>query len=197
MAPRTTGGTSSAGCAVRITMTCTRYKVRRGAGAVTSSVLAQISGPGEGHVVAVGPLEQIVFKATGSTTGDAFEFFEMTVQPGGGPPDHTHRDHDEAYYLCTGSLRFRLADQLFTATAGTYILAPRKTAHGFTNPGSEPATMLVLVRPAGLQGFFERLGPLLFGTPDEAEIARVSAEYACEDAAPLAVDESPRPTGSA
>jgi hypothetical protein len=57
--------------------------------------------------------------------------------------------------------------------------------------------MLVLVRPAGLQGFFERLGPLLFGTPDEAEIARVSAEYACEDAAPLAGDESGRPAGSA
>jgi mannose-6-phosphate isomerase-like protein (cupin superfamily) len=82
--------------------------------------------PGERHAVAVGPLEQIVFKATGSTTGDAFEFFEMTVQPGGGPPDHTHRDHDEAYYLCAGSLRFRLGDQLFTATAGTYLFVPEE-----------------------------------------------------------------------
>ena len=164
---------------------------------MTSPMPAQVSGPGQGHTVAVGPLEQIVFKATGSTTGDAFELFELTVQPGGGPPDHTHRDHDEAYYLCSGSLRFRLGDQLFTATPGTYAFAPRGTEHGFTNPNSEPATMLVLVRPAGLQGFFERLGPLLFGAPDEAEIARVSAEYACEDAAPLTVDESGRPSGSA
>jgi quercetin dioxygenase-like cupin family protein len=46
-----------------------------------------------------------VFKATGSTTGDAFEFLEMRVQPGGGPPDHVHRDHDEAYYMCAGALR--------------------------------------------------------------------------------------------
>ncbi len=157
---------------------------------------AQVSGPGEGHTVAVGPLEQIVFKATGSTTGDAFEFLELRVQPGGGPPDHLHRDHDEAYYLCAGSLRFRLGDQLFTATAGTYVFASRGMPHGFRNTGTAAATMLVLVRPAGLQGFFERLGPLLFGAPDEAEIARVSAEYACEDVAPLAVDESGHPTTS-
>jgi hypothetical protein len=57
--------------------------------------------------------------------------------------------------------------------------------------------MLVLVRPAGLHCFFERLGPLLFDAPDEAEIARVSAEYGCEDAAPLTVDVSGGPTSSA
>jgi quercetin dioxygenase-like cupin family protein len=142
----------------------------------------------------MGPLEQIVYKATGATTGDAFEFLEVRVQPGGGPPDHVHRDHDEAYYLCTGSLRFRVGDELFTATAGTFVLVRKGTAHAFTNPSTEPATMLVLVRPAGLQGFFERLGPLLFGEPDEAEIARISSEYASEDVAPLAADETgPQP----
>jgi quercetin dioxygenase-like cupin family protein len=163
---------------------------------VASPPPAQVSGPGEGHTVAMGPLEQIVFKATGSTTGNAFEFLEVRVQPGGGPPDHMHRDHDEACYLCAGSLRFRLGDQLFTATAGTYVFVPRGMEHYFRNTGTAPATMLVLVRPAGLQGFFERLGPLLFGVPDEAEIARISAEYACEDVAPLAVDESSHPTAS-
>jgi mannose-6-phosphate isomerase-like protein (cupin superfamily) len=171
-------------------------QVRRGAGAVTSPVTAQVSRPGEGHAVAVGPLEQIVF---GDRLDDrrCLRVLRDNSAPGGGPPDHTHRDHDEAYYLCAGSLRFRLGDQLFTATPGTYVFAPRRTAHGFTNPHSEAATMLVLVRPAGLQGFFERLGPLLFGAPDEAEIARISAEYACEDAVPLTVDESGRPTSSA
>jgi quercetin dioxygenase-like cupin family protein len=137
-----------------------------------------------------------VFKATGSTTGNAFEFFEMRVQPGGGPPDHVHRYHDEAYYLCAGSLRIRLGDRMLTATAGTFVFVPQGTAHAFVNTGTEAATMLVLVRPAGLQGFFERLGPLLFGEPDEAEIARVSAEYACEDVAPLAADETGHPATS-
>jgi quercetin dioxygenase-like cupin family protein len=157
---------------------------------VTSRLPAQVSGPGEGHTVAMGPLERIVFKATGSTTGGAFEFLEMAVQPGGGPPDHIHRSHDEAYYLGAGSMRFRLGGELFTATAGTYVFVPRGTPHAFTNTGTAAATMLVLVRPAGLQGFFERLGPLLFGALDEAEIARISAEYATEDVAPLAVDET-------
>lgn len=163
---------------------------------MASPLPAHVSGPGEGHNVAVGSLEQIVFKATGSTTGDAFELLEMTVQPGGGPPDHVHRDHDEAYYLCSGSIRFRLGGELLTATAGTYVFVPRGAPHAFTNTGTAAATMLVLVRPAGLQGFFERLGPLLFGAPDEAEIARISAEYATEDVAPLPVEESGHPTTS-
>ena len=54
----------------------------------------------------MGPLEYIVFKATGSTTGGAFELLELTVQPGGGPPDHLHRQHDETYYLFDGTFRF-------------------------------------------------------------------------------------------
>ena len=76
---------------------------------------------------------------------------------------------------------------MLTATAGTYVFVSRGTPHCFINPGTAAASMLALVRPAGLQGFFERLGPLLLGTPDEAEIARISAEYASEDVAPLAL----------
>ena len=156
---------------------------------MTSPLPVQVSGPGEGQTVDMGPLEQVVFKATGSTTGGGFELLELRVQPGGGPPDHVHRNHDEAYYVCSGALRFRLGDQRFTATAGTYVYVERGEPHTFANPGTTAATALVLVRPAGLQGFFERLGPLLFGAPDEAEIARISAEYACEDAPPLAINE--------
>ena len=145
----------------------------------------------------MGPLEQVVFKATGSTTGGAFELLELRVQPGGGPPDRCGSGSmTRRWTRCSGALRFRLGDQRFTATAGTYVYVERGEPHTFANPGTTAATALVLVRPAGMQGFFERLGPLLFGAPDEAEIARISAEYACEDAPPLAINESGDPTVS-
>jgi quercetin dioxygenase-like cupin family protein len=133
----------------------------------------------------MGPLEYIVFKATGSTTGGAFELLELTVQPGGGPPDHLHRQHDETYYLIDGTLRFRLASDLITGVSGSTIFVPRETEHAFFNGSAAPARMLVVVTPSGLQDFFERLGPLSFGPPDEGAIADISAEYGCEDVPPL------------
>jgi hypothetical protein len=37
----------------------------------------------EGPTVEMGPLERIMFKATGPATGGAFDLLEVTTQPGG------------------------------------------------------------------------------------------------------------------
>ena len=138
----------------------------------------------EGPTVEMGPLEQIMFKTTGPTTGGAFDLLEVTTQPGGGPPEHVHHRNDEAYYLIEGSFQVKLGNDVFTATPGSFIFVPRGTPHAFGNTSTEPARMLVIVTPGGMQGYFEQLSPLLFGPPKEAEITRVLAQYSAEITGP-------------
>jgi len=138
----------------------------------------------EGPTVEMGPLERIMFKAAGPATGGAFDLFEVTTQPGGGPPEHVHPRNDEAYYLIKGACQVKLGNEIFTATADSFIFVPRGTPHAFGNTSTEPARMLVMVTPGGMQGYFEQLSPLLSGAPKEAEIARILAQYSAEVTGP-------------
>ena len=74
----------------------------------------------------------------------------------------------------------KLGNDVFTATADSFIYVPRGTPHAFGNTSTEPARMLMMVTPGGMQGYFEQLSPLLSGPPKEAEIAQVLAQYSAE-----------------
>ena len=127
-------------------------------------------GPGEGATIegpAGGPL---TFKVRGEQTGGSLTAFENVIAPGDGPPLHTHADEDEAWYVIHGTLRFRLGDTHADAPAGSFVFVPRGTPHAFTNAGSEPARILVLFTPSGMERFFDRFAqlpafdPAAFGT---------------------------------
>jgi quercetin dioxygenase-like cupin family protein len=117
-------------------------------------------GPGEGATIegpAGGPL---TFKARGERTGGSLTAFENVIAPGEGPPLHTHAGEDEAWYMLAGTLRFRLGDDEAEAPAGTFVFVPRGTPHCFTNAGDEPARILVLFTPSGMERFFDRFADL-------------------------------------
>jgi quercetin dioxygenase-like cupin family protein len=138
----------------------------------------------QGPTVEMGPLERIVFKTSGATTGDAFDLLEVTTQPGGGPPEHVHHRNDEANYVINGALRVKLGSDLFTAEVGSFFFVPRGTPHAFGNVSAEPARLLVMIMPGGMQGYFEQLGPLLFGSPNQTDVARILAQYNAEVTGP-------------
>ena len=73
---------------------------------------------------------------------------------------------------------------LFTATTGSYFFVPRGTPHTFGNTSVEPVRLLVMITPGGMQGYFEQLGPVLFGPPNQAEITRILAQYNAEAIGP-------------
>lgn len=91
-----------------------------------------------------------------------------------------HHRNDEANYVIEGALRVKLGSDLLTAMAGSFFFVPRGIAHAFINMGAEPARLLVMIMPGGMQGYFEQLGPLLFGPPNQPEIARILAQYSAE-----------------
>jgi quercetin dioxygenase-like cupin family protein len=90
---------------------------------------------------------------TGGQTGGAFEVIEYSgpIQP----PPHTHREHDEAFYILNGGFVFAVGQEQVLAGPGDTVLIPRGTRHGFT---AEPeAKALFVTVPAGLEGFFVEL----------------------------------------
>jgi quercetin dioxygenase-like cupin family protein len=116
--------------------------------------------PGEGETIegpAGGPL---TFKARGEQTGGSLTAFENVIAPGDGPPLHTHAHEDEAWYVLAGTLRFRLGEHDASAPAGTFVFVPRGTPHCFTNAGDDPARILVLFTPSGMERFFDRFAEL-------------------------------------
>jgi mannose-6-phosphate isomerase-like protein (cupin superfamily) len=58
-------------------------------------------------------------------------------------PLHVHHDDDEAWYVISGALRFRFADEVVEAEAGSIVFVPAGVAHTF---GGDARYLLILTR---------------------------------------------------
>ena len=126
----------------------------------------------------------VTLKAAAVDTGDAYSLFEIETPPSGGFPVHTQRHDDESFYVIEGTYSFLVDEREIALGVGGFLLVPRGTAHGYTNPGSTPARMLILTTPGGIQEeFFDEIGgsgdrPVW--EPDMARILAVAAKYGIE-----------------
>ncbi len=60
---------------------------------------------------------------------------------------HVHHSDDEAWYVLSGTLGFRLGDDTVEAGPGAVVLARRGTAHSFWNARPEPARYVLVTAP--------------------------------------------------
>ena len=65
---------------------------------------------------------------------------------------------DEVYCLLEGALDVLDGDRTFVASAGSVFHVPKGTLHAWRNSSTEPARTLLLIVPAGFEGFFEESG---------------------------------------
>ena len=73
--------------------------------------------------------------------------------------------------MLAGTLRFRLGEEEATAPAGSFVFVPRGTPQCFVNAGDQPARILVLFTPSGMERFFDRFAaPEAFAPTAFAEI---------------------------
>lgn len=94
-------------------------------------------------------------KMSGQQTGGAFEVIEFRGNAAC-PPPHVHREREECIFVLDGRFVFVLGDDEVEAAPGSWVFIPRGTRHGFT--ATADARALILVTPAGLEGFFAELG---------------------------------------
>ena len=98
------------------------------------------------------------FLATGEDTYGQYALFDFFIPPQAGPAPHIHTREDEVAYVVEGEINFQVGNQVFTGTAGDFIPYTRGQVHAFKNLGTEPARMLVIAAPAGLENFFREAG---------------------------------------
>jgi quercetin dioxygenase-like cupin family protein len=141
-------------------------------------------GPGEGSTVqgpAGGPL---TYKLRGEQTGGKLTVFENVIAPGDGPPLHVHAREDESWYVIEGELRFRLDEELYVARAGSFVFVPRRIRHCFQNVGRQPARILVLFTPSGMERFFDRFAALPEGSDLPGAFARIGRDVGMDVVGP-------------
>jgi quercetin dioxygenase-like cupin family protein len=149
-----------------------------------------VTRPGEGTTIqgpAGGPL---TFMARGEQTGGALTAVQNVVAPGDGPPIHVHAAEDECWYVIEGDLRFKLGEEIALAPAGSFVFVPRGTPHGFQNIGDEPARILVMFTPAGMERFFDSFAALPDGAAIPEAFRRLGGEVGMDVVGPpLAVSD--------
>ena len=96
----------------------------------------------------------MTFLASGEDTHGQFALIEATARRGNVPPPHIHHREDETFYVLEGEIVVSVGDRTIKGTPGTMVSLPRDVRHSFTIE-SEQSRMLILVTPAGLEGWFK------------------------------------------
>lgn len=127
-----------------------------------------------------------LLKAGGPDTAERFAFFHLTTLPMSGPPLHVHSREDELFYILEGEVVLQIGTDRVTASAGATAFLPRGIPHTYQNFSGAPARLLVLVTPAGLDRFFERLsaGTAPGQRPDPDFFQSLVSEYGMQVVGP-------------
>jgi mannose-6-phosphate isomerase-like protein (cupin superfamily) len=136
--------------------------------------------PDGGEAIQLGPIRMRILE-DGRTTGHRLGVGEITIPPGtAGPPQHRHAQHDEGFYVVSGTARFTVGDTTYEAAPGTLVVVPPGAPHTFANPGEEPVVLLNTFTPDLYVRYFRDLRQMIDdGQPLTAESTeRAMSRYA-------------------
>ena len=120
------------------------------------------------------------FMIDGADAGGRFALVQHLVAPRAlAAPLHRHHREDEYSYVLFGCIGAVLGDDEVIAGPGDLIFKPRNQWHTFWNAGDEPAAVLELISPSGLEELFRQLGRLT-EPPTPEQIAGMAAPYECD-----------------
>jgi mannose-6-phosphate isomerase-like protein (cupin superfamily) len=139
-----------------------------------------IATPADGEVIDLGPA-RIRIMEDGGTTAHRIGIAEITLAPhSDGPIQHRHAEHDEGFYVVSGTARFTVGTTVHEAPAGTLVMVPPGAPHTFANPGDVPLVMVNTFTPDRYVQYFRDMRALLERDtqPAPSAIAEVMSRYA-------------------
>ncbi|WP_262705543.1 MULTISPECIES: cupin domain-containing protein [Streptomyces] len=147
-----------------------------------------VVGPRDGETIVLGTTRMRVLE-DGSHTGHRLAIAESVLAPHTqGPPQHRHGQHDEGFYVLSGTVRFTVGSEDYDATAGSLVMVPPGTPHTFANLTDQPAVMLSTFTPDLYLQYFRDLQEVLAGGRPLTPQANIDAmsRYATQPATDLA-----------
>jgi mannose-6-phosphate isomerase-like protein (cupin superfamily) len=120
-----------------------------------------IVGPADGEVIQLGPTRMRILE-DGRTTQHRLGMGEITLAPHTeGPLQHWHAQHDEGFYVVSGTARFTVGETAYDAPPGTLVMVPPGAPHTFANPGDQPVVLLNTFTPDLYVQYFRDLRDML------------------------------------
>jgi quercetin dioxygenase-like cupin family protein len=135
--------------------------------------------PDGGEVIQLGPA-RIRILEDGRNTAHRLGIGEITLAPRSeGPPQHRHAEHDEGFYVVSGTARFTVASTVHDAPPGTLVMVPPGAPHTFANPGDEPLVMVNTFTPDLYVQYFRDMRDAAAGgqAPTPEVTAEVMSRY--------------------
>jgi len=138
-----------------------------------------VVGPDGGEQIQLGPVRMRLLE-DGATTAHRLGIGEITVPPHTtGPVQHRHAQHDEGFYVVSGTARFTVGTTDYDAPAGTLVMVPPGAPHTFANTTDEPVVLLNTFTPDLYVQYFRDLRDLFAtGEPTPAAATEVMSRYA-------------------
>src|SRR5262249_6367836 len=117
--------------------------------------LARSDDPNLSHFGVVGDTYTIL--VAGNDTAGRYGLSDTHIPPGGGPPPHRH-DYEEMFSALEGETEFTIRGKKIVVRPGDTINIPANAPHQFKSKSGQPARLLCLCSPAGLEEFFKEVG---------------------------------------
>lgn len=138
---------------------------------------ARVLGPGDGEILGAPEAVTDRFMIRAADSGGRFAVVEHRMAPRAlAAPLHRHSREDEYSYVLEGRVGALLGDEEVVGQTGDLIFKPRGQWHTFWNAGDQPARILEIISPAGLEELFRELGTLA-EQPDPATLAKLAGRY--------------------
>jgi quercetin dioxygenase-like cupin family protein len=122
---------------------------------------ARVVRAGDSHRIS---LYDVVFRygIAADETDGAVSMLEVTIPPRTLVKPHMHTLEDEYTLILDGTVGARLGDETVEEIpAGSWLVKPRSIPHAMWNVTDEPARILEVVAPGGIERYFEQIAPVL------------------------------------
>jgi mannose-6-phosphate isomerase-like protein (cupin superfamily) len=120
------------------------------------------------------------FMIDGGEAGGRFALVQHLFEPSAlAAPMHRHHDEDEYTYVLSGRIGAVLGGEEVVGGPGDLIFKPRGQWHTFWNAGNEPAAVLEIISPSGLEELFRSFEGFT-APPEPQTLAAMAAKYHCD-----------------
>jgi quercetin dioxygenase-like cupin family protein len=127
---------------------------------MSTAPTAKLVAPGQGKTVMLYKV-RFDYKVQSADSGGGLAVLEVEIPAKTLVKPHNHSREDEFSVVLAGTVGARVGDRVLQAGPGASLIKPRGTPHAMWNRGGEPAKVLEILTPGGLEAYFEELAPML------------------------------------